>query len=94
MTALQTLLSQFRQQSQTVRDQGTAFEHLMVDYFQNEPCYRDLYRQVLPYSRWVETVRDELDLNSQIDTGIVFVASNFNEENKKIKKKNNDDEYT
>lgn len=34
MSALQTLLTSFRQQSQTVRDQGTAFENLMVAYFQ------------------------------------------------------------
>lgn len=94
MTALQTLLSQFRQQSQTVRDQGTAFEHLMVDYFQNEPCYRDLYRQVLPYSRWVETVRDELDLNSQIDTGIDLVATTFNGEHHAIQCKNYAADYT
>ena len=39
MTPLTNLLSQLRQQSQTVRDQGTAFENLMVAYFQTAPCY-------------------------------------------------------
>lgn len=43
MTPLQDLLARFRTESPTIRDQGTAFERLMLDYFQTEPQYRDLY---------------------------------------------------
>ena len=47
MTPLQDLLARFRTESPTIRDQGTAFERLMLDYFQTEPQYRDLYRAAL-----------------------------------------------
>ena len=33
MTALQRILSQFREMTLTERDKGTSFENLMVQYF-------------------------------------------------------------
>lgn len=37
---LQALLDQFREQTATVRDQGTSFEKLIIRYFQGEPYYK------------------------------------------------------
>ena len=88
MSALQTLLTSFRQQSQTVRDQGTAFENLMVAYFQTEPCYKELYQNVQPYGTWAAEHLKELDLGGATDTGIDLVATTFTGEHHAIQCKN------
>lgn len=88
MSALQTLLTSFRQQSQTVRDQGTAFENLMVAYFQTEPCYKELYQNVQPYGTWAAEHLNELDLGGTTDTGIDLVATTFTGEHHAIQCKN------
>lgn len=54
MTALQTLLERYREAAATNREQGTYFEELTVSYFRNEPAYKELYREVVPYSVWAE----------------------------------------
>ena len=94
MSALQTLLTSFRQQSQTVRDQGTAFEHLMVAYFQIEPCYKELYQNVQPYGTWAAEHLNELDLGGATDAGIDLVATTFTGEHHAIQCKNYAPDHT
>lgn len=94
MTTLTNLLSQLRQQSQTVRDQGTAFEHLMVAYFQTEPCYKELYQNVQPYGTWAAEHLNELDLGGTTDAGIDLVATTFTGEHHAIQCKNYAPDHT
>ena len=94
MTPLTNLLSQLRQQSQTVRDQGTAFENLMVAYFQTEPCYKELYQNVQPYGTWAAEHLNELDLGSTTDAGIDLVATTFTGEHHAIQCKNYAPDHT
>lgn len=88
MTPLQQLLARFRTESPTVRDQGTAFERLMLDYFQTEPQYRDLYCKVQPYAAWAAAHLDELHLGSTGDAGIDLVATTHDGEYHAIQCKN------
>ncbi len=69
MTPLQTLLSTYRQASETPREKGTYFEELICCYLRNEATYRDLYSKVWTYSAWA----DEQALDKR-DTGIDLVA--------------------
>ena len=94
MTPLTNLLSQLRQQSQTVRDQGTAFENLMVAYFQTEPCYKELYQNVQPYGTWATEHLNELDLGGTTDAGIDLVATTFTGEHHAIQCKNYAPDHT
>ena len=52
MTALQKLLTTYRQASVTEREKGTYFEDLICTYLRNEATYRDLYTQVWRYADW------------------------------------------
>ena len=69
MTALQTLLTTYREASQTHREKGTYFEDLICTYLRNEATYRDLYSQVWTYADWA----CEQGLDAR-DTGIDLVA--------------------
>jgi len=69
MTSLRELLDHYRSVAATNREQGTYFEELTVCYLKNEPAWRDLYRDVVPYATWAE--RNNLDKR---DTGIDLVA--------------------
>ena len=93
MSALQTLLASFCEQTQNAayqgrRDQGTAFENLMVAYFQTEPCYKELYQNVQPYGTWAAEHLNELDLGGATDAGIDLVATTFTGEHHAIQCKN------
>ena len=99
MSALQTLLASFREQTQNAayqgrRDQGTAFEHLMVAYFQTEPCYKELYQNVQPYGTWAAEHLNELDLGGATDAGIDLVATTFTGEHHAIQCKNYAPDHT
>jgi len=72
VTALQTLLESYRTAAATHREAGTYFEELTVCYLKNEPAYRELYREVLPYAAWAE--RQGIDKR---DAGIDLVAETF-----------------
>ena len=74
MTPLQTLLAQFRDNTNSERDKGTSFENLMVRYFQNEPSYKEKYAEVLSYADWVEKYGFALGVSNKKDTGIDLVA--------------------
>ena len=99
MSALQTILASFRKQTQNAayqgrRDQGTAFEHLMVAYFQTEPCYKELYQNVQPYGTWAVEHLNELDLGGATDAGIDLVATTFTGEHHAIQCKNYAPDHT
>ncbi|WP_439650598.1 DEAD/DEAH box helicase [Neisseria dentiae] len=66
----------------------------MTDYFQTEPCYRDLYQTVEPYGKWVEKYAETLDLGSKTDAGIDLVATTFNGEHHAVQCKNYAEDYT
>lgn len=74
-SALHFLLDQFRSETLTVRDQGTSFENLIVQYLITEPFYKDQYTDVLTYADWVENHGAELGINTKKDTGIDLVAT-------------------
>lgn len=69
MSALQTLLTTYRDAAVTQREKGTYFEELIVTYLRNEASYRDLYDKVWTYKDWA----DEQQLDKR-DTGIDLVA--------------------
>ena len=69
VSPLQTLLDRYRAAAATNRESGTYFEELTVLYLKNEPAYRELYREVLPYAEWAE--RQGIDKQ---DAGIDLVA--------------------
>ena len=99
MSALQTLLASFREQTQNAayqgrRDQGTVFENLMVAYFQTEPCYKELYQNVQPYGTWAAEHLNELDLGGTTDAGIDLVATTFTGEYHAIQCKNYAPDHT
>ena len=75
MSGLSDLLDQYRGAAATHREAGTYFEELIVCYFKNEPKYRELYRDVLPYAEWAG--RRHLDKR---DAGIDLVAETFTDE--------------
>lgn len=69
MSALQTILSQFKANAQSEREKGTYFEELVVLYLKNEPSYQDLYSDVWTYAQWA----DSQGMDKR-DTGIDLVA--------------------
>ncbi|GHA63881.1 DNA damage-inducible protein [Formosimonas limnophila] len=69
MSALQTILSQFKATAQSEREKGTYFEELVVLYLKNEPSYQDLYSDVWTYAQWA----DSQGIDKR-DTGIDLVA--------------------
>lgn len=74
MTALERILSNFREMTLTERDKGTSFENLMIQYFKTEPFYKEQYTDVLSYFDWVEQFGESLDVSTKKDTGIDLVA--------------------
>lgn len=87
-TSLTKILSDYRAIAQTNRDSGTLFEDLMVIYFKNEPKFKEQYRGVMPYGRWVGLYGYELGIDSKKDTGIDLVATTFTGEHHAIQCKN------
>lgn len=75
MGTLHDLLAHYRQAAQTNREAGTYFEELTACYLKNEPYYRDLYKEVLPFATWAKNN----GLNAQ-DAGIDLVAVTFDGE--------------
>jgi len=69
MSALQALLTSFRNASKTEREKGTYFEELILCYLRNEATYHDLYSDVWTYNEWAKL--QGLDGR---DTGIDLVA--------------------
>src|SRR5690606_26608383 len=66
--------TQFREQTLTVRDQGTSFEKLIIRFFQTEPFYKSRYIEILTYADWVECYGAQAGITRKADTGIDLVA--------------------
>lgn len=69
MSTVKSMIERFREAAATPRELGTYFEEATVSYFRHEPAYKDLYREVVPYSVWAE--RRGIDKR---DVGIDLVA--------------------
>lgn len=93
-SALHSLLADFREKTLTVRDQGTSFEKLIVQYFKTEPFYQQQYIEVFMYGDWVETYGKSLGIVSKKDTGIDLVAVTQDEQHHAIQCKNYAADYT
>lgn len=87
-SVLQNILDNYRNVTNTQRDSGTLFEDLMVVYFKHEPKFKEQYRTVMPYARWVDFYGHELGIDSKKDTGIDLVATTFTGEHHAIQCKN------
>ena len=71
MSALTDILETFRKTAHTEREKGNYFENLAKLYFQNEPRYQDLYREV-----WLwEWVMERQAVTTHKDSGIVNDAN-------------------
>lgn len=73
-TPLQAVLAHIRELTPTVRDQGTSFEKLMIQYFQTEAFYKSLYIEVLLYADWVTRYGAQAGITRKTDTGIDLVT--------------------
>ncbi len=69
MSALQDILTNFRNNYQSEREKGTYFEELILAYLKNEATYKDLYSDVWTYADWAD--RQGFDKR---DSGIDLVA--------------------
>lgn len=85
---LQNILDNYRNVTNTQRDSGTLFEDLMIVYFKNEPKFKEQYKTVMTYARWVDFYGHELGIDSRKDTGIDLVATTFTGEHHAIQCKN------
>lgn len=88
MSQLTLLLKECEAFSQSQRDKGTSFEHLTILYLQNEPVYKDQYREVLTYADWSEKYQAEFNLPNKKDVGIDLVATTRTGEHHAVQCKN------
>ena len=54
MSALTSLLDDFRGRAKTEREKGTYFEDLVLAYMSAEPMYRERYSEVLTWADWAK----------------------------------------
>lgn len=87
-SALQKILNDYREVTQSQRDSGTLFEELMIEYFKHEPKFKSEYETVLTYADWAEKYADELNIPHKKDAGIDLVATNYSGEHHAIQCKN------
>lgn len=87
-SALQKILNDYREVTQSQRDSGTLFEELMIKYFENEPKFESEYEVVLTYADWAERYADELNIPNKKDAGIDLVATTYSGEHHAIQCKN------
>lgn len=74
MSALTDILETFRKTAKTEREKGNYFENLAKLYFQNEPRYQDLYREVWLWEAWRADWIKAGHTDPGADTGIDLVA--------------------
>ena len=74
MSVLTDTLETFRQTAHTEREKGIYFENLAKLYFQNEPRYKDLYRDVWLWEAWRAEWIKAGNKDPGMDTGIDLVA--------------------
>ena len=75
MSALQDLLSQYRELSKEQRGKGTLFELLIKDFLQNDPTFAPQFSEVWTFAEWAK-----LEDKPQNDDGIDLVAKRVDEE--------------
>lgn len=88
LSALQKILNDYREVTQSQRDSGTLFEELMIKYFEHEPKFESEYEAVLTYADWAEKYADELNIPNKKDAGIDLVATTYSGEHHAIQCKN------
>lgn len=71
MSALNRILTAYRNESKTEREKGTYFEELTLTYFRHEATYKDLYSDVWLFSDWANE-HPEFNISAK-DTGIDLV---------------------
>lgn len=69
MSALQQILTRFREAAVSEREKGTYFEELMIQYLKHEASYKELYSEVWTYADWAS-----LQGLDKRDAGIDLVA--------------------
>ena len=70
VTALDSLLDRFSADARTIRDKGTAFEHVAKHYLTYDKLQNSVYDRVWLYGDWAR----EYGKDDAIDTGIDLVA--------------------
>ncbi len=101
MSALQDLLTSYKNASKTEREKGTYFELLIKDFFKNDPTYSPQFTGVWTYAEWAELQgvdsRDVgIDLVAALaeEEGFCAIQCKFYDENQKIQKKDIDSFFT
>jgi len=101
MSALQDLLSSYRDASRTEREKGTYFELLIKDFLKHDPTYSPNFSDVWTYKEWAEQQsldsRDVgVDLVAELaeEDGYCAIQCKFYDENHKIQKSNLDSFFT
>jgi len=85
MTALIKILDTYRKASQSEREKGTYFEHLVKSYLLNEPSYKDLFNgQVFLWEEWRTYWMKQGNPDPGNDAGIDLVAIEDIAENPRI----------
>ena len=75
MSHFSNLIQKYRDVAKTQREKGNYFEQLCIKYFQNEPCYAELFKNVQTYTEWAHS--QDLPGN---DAGIDLIATTFDGE--------------
>jgi predicted helicase len=83
------ILKEINNHCKNDREKGTYFEQLVIQYFKNEPKYKDLYKEVLTYKEWA--IKNNFNAT---DAGIDLVATTKTNENHAIQCKFYDENHT
>ncbi len=101
MTALQDLLTTYRDESKTEREKGTYFELLIKDFLKNDPTYSPNFTDVWTYAEWanlqgIDSRDTGIDLVAKLneDEGYCAVQCKFYDENHKMQKSDIDSFFT
>jgi predicted helicase len=93
MSALQDLLTSYRQEAKTEREKGTYFELLIKDFLKNDPTYSPQFSNVWTYAEWAGLQgfdnRDAgIDLVARLseEEGFCAIQCKFYNENHRIQK--------
>lgn len=85
MSALQTLLDNFRSTATSEREKGTYFERLVKTYLLQEPSYQDLFDgQVYLWEEWRKHWIQQGNSDPGVDAGIDLVAVEATPDNPRI----------
>lgn len=100
-TALQSLLSRYRESAKTEREKGAYFELLALDFLKNDSVFSRQYSDVWTYSEWAKIqgidARDTgIDLVAKLadEDGYCAIQCKFYDENYRIAKKDIDSFFT